>query len=213
MAGVQLPDAASQERTREVTKKLNNIIKNTPGVADWLTIGGYSLLEGTVASNAAAFYIVFKDWEERTDPSLSQDAILANLRRQFYAVQEGMVFAFAPPAIQGVGVAGGFQMQLEDRGGVGLVQLQELATEMVRDGNTQTGLSSLSTTFRAGIPQLYADVDRVKAKSLNIPLNGVFSTLQTYLGSSYVNDFNKFGRTYQVRVQADPAFRAKAARY
>jgi len=121
------------------------------------------------------------------------------------------VFAFAPPAIQGLGVAGGFQLQLEDRGGAGLVPLQQLTTEMVRDGNSQTGLRSLNTTFRAGVPQLYADVDRVKTKSLNIPLSNVFATLQTYLGSSYVNDFNKFGRTYQVRVQADPSFRAKAS--
>jgi HAE1 family hydrophobic/amphiphilic exporter-1 len=205
-----LPDAASQERTREVTSKLNNIIGKTPGIADWITIGGYSMLDGTGASNAAAFYVVFKDWKERTDPSLSQDAILANLRRQFYGIQDALVVTFAPPAIQGLGVAGGFQMQLEDRGGVGLEQLQTLASEMVRDGNTQTGLRALNTTFRATVPQLYANVDRVKAKSLNIPLNNVFATLQTYLGSAYVNDFNKFGRTYQVRVQADPSFRAKA---
>jgi hydrophobic/amphiphilic exporter-1 (mainly G- bacteria), HAE1 family len=211
IAAVQLPDAASQERTRAVTDKLNRIIKDTNGIADWITIGGYSVMDGTGASNAAAFYIVFKDWKERTDPNLSQEAILANLRQQFFAIQEGIVFAFAPPAIQGLGVAGGFQMQLEDRGGAGPLPLQQLTTEIVRDGNSQTGLSSLNTTFRAGVAQLYADVDRVKAKSLNIPLSDVFATLQTYLGSSYVNDFNKFGRTYQVRVQADPLFRAKAS--
>jgi hydrophobic/amphiphilic exporter-1 (mainly G- bacteria), HAE1 family len=211
VATAQLPDAASQERTRKLTDKLNQIIKDTKGIADWITIGGYSVMDGTGASNAAAFYIVFKDWKERTDPNLSQEAILANLRQQFFAIQEGVVFAFAPPAIQGLGVAGGFQMQLEDRGGAGLLPLQQLTTEMARDGNSQTGLRSLNTTFRAGVPQLYADVDRVKAKSLNIPLSNVFATLQTYLGSSYVNDFNKFGRTYQVRVQADPSFRAKAS--
>ena len=210
VVSAQLPDAASQERTREVTDKLNSIIGKTPGIADWITIGGYSLLDGTGASNVAAFFVVFKDWKDRTDPNLSQDAILANLRRQFYGIQDALVVTFAPPAIQGLGVAGGFQMQLEDRGGAGLIQLQQLAAEMVRDGNTQTGLRALNTTFRASVPQLYADVDRVKAKSLNIPLNNVFATLQTYLGSSYVNDFNKFGRTYQVRVQADPSFRAKA---
>lgn len=210
MASVQLPDAASQERTREVVEKLNHIIATTNGVADWVTIGGYSVIDGTGASNAAAFFIIFKDWKERTSPSLSQDAILDNLRARFWGVEEGIVFAFAPPAIQGLGVAGGFQMQIEDRGGAGLTQLGELTEEMVSDGESQSGLAALNSTFRAGIPQLYANVDREKVKALNIPLNDVFGTLQAYLGSAYVNDFNKFGRTYQVRVQADQRFRSSA---
>lgn len=209
IASVQLPDAASQERTREAVDKINEIIGGTPGIEDWITIGGYSVLDGTVVSNAAAFYIVFKDWKERTDPSLSQEAILMNLRRHFAAVEEGIAFVFVPPSIQGLGVAGGFQMQLEDRGGVGLMQLGQLAQEMVYDGSRQTGLTALNTTFRAGIPQLYADIDRTKVKTLNMSLNSVFNTLQASLGSAYVNDFNKFGRTYQVRVQADQDFRSR----
>lgn len=209
IASVQLPDAASQERTREAVDKINEIIGSTPGIEDWITIGGYSVLDGTVVSNAAAFYIVFKDWKERTDPSLSQEAILMNLRRHFAAVEEGIAFVFVPPSIQGLGVAGGFQMQLEDRGGVGLMQLGQLAQEMVYDGSRQTGLTALNTTFRAGIPQLYADIDRTKVKTLNMSLNSVFNTLQASLGSAYVNDFNKFGRTYQVRVQADQDFRTR----
>ncbi|NSW87896.1 MAG: multidrug efflux RND transporter permease subunit [Syntrophobacteraceae bacterium] len=209
IASVQLPDAASQERTREAVDKINEIIGGTPGIEDWITIGGYSVLDGTVVSNAAAFYIVFKDWKERTDPSLSQEAILKNLRRHFAAVEEGIAFVFVPPSIQGLGVAGGFQMQLEDRGGVGLMQLGQLAQEMVYDGSRQTGLTALNTTFRAGIPQLYADIDRTKVKTLNMSLNSVFNTLQASLGSAYVNDFNKFGRTYQVRVQADQDFRSR----
>ncbi|MFZ2447734.1 MAG: multidrug efflux RND transporter permease subunit [Syntrophobacteraceae bacterium] len=208
IACIQLPDSASQERTRETVTRLNGIIGNTPGIEDWITIGGYSVLDGTALSNAAAFYIVFKDWSQRTDPSLSQDAILMNLRQQFEQVREGVSFAFAPPAIQGLGVAGGFQMQIEDRRAAGLDQLQEVTEEMVRDGEAQTGLAALNTTFRAGIPQIFADVDRVKVKSLNIPLSNVFTTLQAYLGSAYTNDFNLFGRTFQVRVQADHKFRA-----
>ena len=208
LASIQLPDAASQERTREVVDKMNRIIGNTAGVDDWITIGGYSVLDGTSMSNAAAFYIIFKDWSERTSPDLSQDAILRKLRRQFLAIQEGIVFAFAPPSIQGLGVAGGFQLQLEDRRSAGLVQLAQMTQEIVHDGNAQSGLAALNSTFRAGIPQLYADIDRVKVKNLDIPLNTVFDTLQAYLGSAYINDFNKFGRTYQVRVQADSKFRA-----
>lgn len=208
LASIQLPDAASQERTREVVDKMNRIIGNTAGVDDWITIGGYSVLDGTSMSNAAAFYIIFKDWSERTSPDLSQDAILRKLRRQFLAIQEGIVFAFAPPSIQGLGVAGGFQLQLEDRRSAGLVQLAQMTQEIVHDGNAQSGLTALNSTFRAGIPQLYADIDRVKVKNLDIPLNTVFDTLQAYLGSAYINDFNKFGRTYQVRVQADSKFRA-----
>ncbi len=211
VASVQLPDAASQERTREVVAKLNDIIGHTPGVADWVAIGGYSALDETGASNAAAFYIVFKDWKDRTDPALSQSAILRNLRGRFAEIKEGVVFAFEPPAIQGLGVAGGFQMQIENRGGAGLNQLEDVTEEMVSDGGAQTGLSSLNTTFRSGIPQLFANVDRVKVKALNIPLSDVFNTLQAFLGSAYVNDFNKFGRTYQVRVQADQRFRSSAA--
>ena len=110
----------------------------------------------------------------------------------------------------GLGVAGGFQMQLEDRGGVGLDELQQVADEIVRDGNAQIRPEgACRRTFRAGVPQLYADIDRVKAKSLGVPLDAVFGTLQASLGSAYVNDFNKFGRTYQVRVQADQRFRLK----
>jgi HAE1 family hydrophobic/amphiphilic exporter-1 len=117
------------------------------------------------------------------------------------------VFVFAPPAIPGLGVAGGFQMQLEDRGDVGLGELQQMVRELVQAGNAQSGLTNLNSTFRADVPQLFAEVDRTKAKTMQVPLSSVFNTLQTYLGSYYVNDFNKFGRTWQVKVQADHQFR------
>jgi len=116
-----------------------------------------------------------------------------------------------PPAINGLGVAGGFQMQLQDRGGVGFDELQQMAIEMVHDGDAQSGLHALNTTFRARVPQLFADVDRTKVKTLDIPLDDVFGTLQAALGSAYVNDFNRFGRTYQVNVQADSPFRQKVS--
>jgi HAE1 family hydrophobic/amphiphilic exporter-1 len=209
IAGVQLPDAASQPRMRRTTDKINEIIHSIPGVANWNTVGGNSILDGTTASNAATFYIVFKPWEERTDASLSQDAILHELRTKLSTLQDGMTFAFPPPSIRGVGVSGGFQMQLQDRGNVGLPRLQQVVEEMIHDGHTQSGLGAIQSTFRAGVPQFFADVDRTKAKTLKIPLTGVFGTLQTMLGSAYVNDFNLFGRTYQVRVQAEPQYRMR----
>jgi HAE1 family hydrophobic/amphiphilic exporter-1 len=159
LAGVQLPDAASQERTREVTKKIDEIFRNTPGVANWVTIGGNSLLDATVSSNAATYYVVMEPFELRQDESTSQDAIVAHLRREFALIQEGVAFVFVPPAIQGLGTAGGFQMELQDRGGLGPAVLAEVAAEMARDGNAQAGLVGLSTTFRASVPQLFLNVD------------------------------------------------------
>ncbi len=210
VVGVQLPDAASSMRTRPVLDKVCDVLRKTPGVRGWFMIGGQSLLDQAVASNAATFYLDFEPFEKRTkDPAKSQMAILGHVMGEFGKIKEAMVFAFPPPAIMGLGVAGGFQLQLEDRGGVGLLQLQQVVDEMIRDGNGQTNLRGLQSTFRSGVPTLYVDVDRVKAKSLGIPLDAIFGTLQAALGSAYVNDFNKFGRTFQVRVQADQKFRLR----
>jgi hydrophobic/amphiphilic exporter-1 (mainly G- bacteria), HAE1 family len=211
IVGVQLPDAASQSRTREVVTKVEEIFKKTPGIATWVQIGGNSVLDSTIASNAATFYVVWKPYEERTNHLLSQEAILGKLRKEFASIQEAIVFAFVPPAIQGLGVAGGFQLQLEDQGSVGLATLQQLTQEMIQSGNAQTRLRALNSTFRANVPQIYADIDRTKAKSLDVPLDSLFDTLQASLGAAYVNDFNIFGRTYQVRVQADAPFRIRPA--
>ena len=210
VVAIQLPDAASQVRTREVVGKVSDILRKTPGVAGWVMIGGRSILEQAIASNAAAIYVTWTPWEERTGrPGLSQDEILGTLMGKFGGLKEAMVFAFAPPAIFGLGVAGGFEMQVQNRAGVGLQELQQVVDEMTAAGNAQSGLKQFSvrSPFRSGVPQLYIDVDRVKAKSLGVPLDVVFGTLQASLGSAYVNDFNKFGRTYQVRVQADQQFR------
>jgi HAE1 family hydrophobic/amphiphilic exporter-1 len=187
--------------------QLDRILEKTPGIQDWVSLGGFSLIDGTNASNAATVFIIMTPWEQREEPSLGQLAILMNLQRQFSQIQEAIVFAFPPPAISGLGVAGGFQMQLQDRADVGLQELQKMTQEIIQDGNAQSGFSNLNSTFRADVPQLFAEVDRTKAKTLQIPLNGVFNTLQAYLGSAYVNDFNRFGRTWQVKVQADHAFR------
>jgi HAE1 family hydrophobic/amphiphilic exporter-1 len=210
IAAFQLPDAASQERAREVVKKMNAIISKTPGVQDWITIGGYSALDETNASNAGALYIVFEDRAKREEEDLSQDVILAHLQGEFRRIQEASVFTVLPPVIQGLGTSGGFDFRLQDRGGIGSTQLQQWARQIIQDGSAQSGLAGLYTLFRADVPQIFIDVDRTKAKTLDLPLNDVFGTLQAFLGSAYVNDFNKFGRTYQVKVQAEPQFRVQA---
>ena len=209
MVNVQLPDAASLERTVAVMERLNKIIAATPGVDNFITVRGYSFLDGAANSNVGGIVVVFKPWDERTTPETDQYAILTHLQRQFSQVQEAIIFAFLTPALPGLGNTGGFEMQLQDRGGLGLASLQQMAAELVQDGNAQAGLSNLYTSIRVNVPQIFADVDREKVLSMGVPLSSVFNTLQAYLGSSYVNDFNKFGRTFHVTLQADSAFRSQ----
>lgn len=208
-ANIQLPDAASLGRTGELLEELDKIVADTPGVADWLSISGYSLLSATNGGNLGLMAIVYEPWDDRQTPELSQEAIVAHLRREFSKVQEGILVAFVPPPVDGLGSAGGFQMQLQDLGGAGLAELEKVANELVADGNAQARLSGLSTTIRANVPQLFADINRTKVKTLDVPLSSVFNTLQSFLGSTYVNDFNKLGRTYQVRIQADHEYRVE----
>src|SRR5918997_412293 len=210
LAILNLPDAASLERTGEVVEHINGILKETPGIANVLSIGGFSFLEGAAKSNAATFFVVYDPWEERHDPSLSQEALLGKLRARFQAeIQEGMVLVFPPPPIRGLGNNAGFQLQVEDRGGVGLDELNRLVQEVVEDASAQSGLRNVNSTFRASVPQLLADVDREKVKTLDLRLTDVFNTLQAFMGSTYVNDINKFGRTYQVRLQGESLARAE----
>ncbi len=208
LASVQLPDAASQERNDAVMAQIDEIMAETPGVDDWFTIGGLSLVEGSSAPNSSTMFFMFDPWEQRLETGMTQDKILGTLMGRFSQIKEATVFAFPPPAIRGLGFRGGFEMQVEDRGGVGLTDLEKAAQEIIAAANSQSTLTGVNTAFRPGVPQLYVDVDRVKAKTLGVPLGDVFSTLQAYLGSAYVNDFNKFGRVYQVRVQAEADDRA-----
>jgi HAE1 family hydrophobic/amphiphilic exporter-1 len=209
IAAVQLPDAASQHRTAEVVGKVNAILADMEGVSDWFAIGGFSLLDGSAAPNAATFFVTFKDWEERREPHLSLGALLGNFQAQVSQIPEAIIFAFPPPAIRGLGQRSGFQMQVEDRADVGREELQQAVQRIMEAAGSQSSLTGLNTTFRPGVPQLHINVDRVKVKTLDVPLSSVFSTLQAYLGSAYVNDFNKFGRTFQVRVQAEQQFRVE----
>lgn len=207
LATVQLPDGASLNRTIRTVEEVDRVLGATPGIADWVTFAGYSVIDGTISANAAVLFIILTPWEDRTTPELGQDAILATLRAGFRSIQDGIVVAFPPPPIPGLGVAGGFQYQLQARGDVSLSDLERMARELVEDGNAQSGLTNLNTTFRAEVPQLFAEVNRTQAKQLGVSLQELFGTLQAYLGSAYVNDFNLFGRTWQVKVQAAQRFR------
>ncbi len=207
-AVTQLPDAAALPRTEAVVEKMNAIFGEVDGVRDVVTIAGYSLIDQAKVSNVATSFITMDPWDERPG-GIGQDVILADLRRRLFSIQEAGIFVFIPPAITGLGTSGGFQMQLQDRGGVGFDGLQQMALEMVADGEAQAGLQALNTTFRARVPQLFADVNRTKVRTLGVALSDVFGTLQAALGSAYVNDFNRFGRVYQVNVQADARFRKR----
>jgi HAE1 family hydrophobic/amphiphilic exporter-1 len=209
LIAIQLPDAASQQRTREVMEEVDSRLSRIEGISDRITIGGLSLLDFSSAPNAATMFCSFASFEERQKKDLTQDRILADVQQQLGSVQEALIIPFAPPAIRGLGVRSGFEMVVEDRAGAGLKQLEQVVQEIMTTARTQDALSGINSTYRAGVPQLFVDVDREKAKVLNVPLGLVFGTLQACLGSAYVNDFNKFGRTYQVRVQADQRFRAE----
>jgi hydrophobic/amphiphilic exporter-1 (mainly G- bacteria), HAE1 family len=208
MYSIQLPDAASRQRTLAVVEKLNQRLAEMPGIRTWVAVPGYSLMDGAVTSNAAAIWTVFDPWEERLPAGLTQEAILGQMWGAVADIQEALIFAFAPPPIMGLGTAGGFEMQVQDRNNLGLQSLQSMTTEITKGAFAHPQIQMAYSTFRANVPQLQAHVDRSQTKSMEIDLSNVFDTLQANMGSVYVNDFNKFGRTYQVRVQADAPYRA-----
>lgn len=207
VASLQLPDAASLERTTDAMEKAEAILGNMKGVDEWVAIAGFSMLNGGSASNEAVIFVGLDPWSERTTPDLQLDAMVGKLWGAMGQMQEANSFIFVMPAIMGLGTTGGFELKLQDRGNLGLETLQAMTYELMGAANAQPTLGQVYSLFRANTPQLYLDVDRTKAKTLGIPLTAVFDTLQTFLGSVYVNDFNRFGRTYQVRVQAEPEFR------
>jgi HAE1 family hydrophobic/amphiphilic exporter-1 len=204
----RLPDGATLQRTRKVMDEVGGILKNTPGVRDYVSVSGYSILDGAIISNGAVCFVNLEPWSKRKDPSLHVFEVVQRLQMQFFAIPDAFILAFTPPAIQGMGRAGGFELQLEDRGGAGLAYLEASANGLMSRAGSDPVITRLNSTFRTNIPQLYVDIDRVKAMSLGIPLQSVFDTLATYLGSSYVNDFNIFGRTFKVIAQADVDFRS-----
>jgi hydrophobic/amphiphilic exporter-1 (mainly G- bacteria), HAE1 family len=206
MVITRLPDASSQPRVMAVSEKISAILQKTQGLKAWVTIGGFSMLDYANVSNFITTFVIYDDWDKR-GAALSQDKILAKLRQELAVIEEAGVFVAVPPPIRGLGASGGFQLMLEDRASLGLAELQKTVLEVINTGNSQSGLRYLATTFSARSPQLFLDIDRTKAKSLQIPLGNVFETLQAFLGSTFVNLFNKFNQVFQVYVQADAPFR------
>jgi HAE1 family hydrophobic/amphiphilic exporter-1 len=198
---VSLPAGAAQPRVREVADKVTAILKKAQGIGAWVTIGGFSILDAANLSNTFSTFVIYRGWEER-GAELSQEHIVANLRRQFSTIQEAEIAVMVPPPIRGLGQAGGFQIMIEDRANLGLAELERATREVIQTGAAQTGLQRLATTFSARSPQIFLDIDRIKAQSLGVPMDTVFNTLQSYPGTSYVNLFNKFNQVFQVNIQA-----------
>ncbi|MDB6022637.1 MAG: transporter, hydrophobe/amphiphile efflux family, partial [Pedosphaera sp.] len=204
-----LPDAASLERTGEVVDRVSVIARQVPGVRATIDLAGLSPISLTASPNAGTIFVILDEFEKRKAAGLSSDAIVAELRKRCSVVQEAFVGVFPPPAVNGLGIVGGFKLQVEDRAGLGLDALQAATFQLMGAANKNPALQGAITSFRAGVPQLYVDVDRTKAKTMGVPLSDVFDTLQVYLGSLYINDFNLFGRTYHVTAQADAPFRSR----
>jgi HAE1 family hydrophobic/amphiphilic exporter-1 len=202
----RLPEGASQPRLEEATARIDGILRKTAGVSFWVTIGGFSVLDGANLPNTSTTFVVYEDWSKRGS-SLDQTRIIASINRELARIEEAEAFVVIPPPIRGLGQTGGFQMMVEDRGNLGLSELQEAANALIARGNAQGALRGLTTTFSDSSPQLYLAIDRTKAESLQVRLVDVFATLQGYLGSAFVNLFNKFGQVFQVYIQADSPHR------
>ena len=206
----QLPDAATLDRTEDVIRRMGEIALKTPGVESAVSFPGLSINGFTNSSNAGIVFATLKPFEERKDPSLSAAAIAGQLNAQYAGIKDATIAMFPPPPVQGLGTIGGFKLQIEDKAGQGYAALDQATKAFLAKANQAPELAGLFSSYQVNVPQLYADIDRTKARQLGVPIADVFNTLQIYFGSLYVNDFNAFGRTYSVRVQADAQYRARA---
>jgi multidrug efflux pump len=210
VVNAQLPDGASLERSDEVVARMTELARQTQGVKHTISVPGYSILTGTNIPNVGGMFVILEPFEERAGhPELSANEVAKRLRKQFSEIQEAQAVVFGAPPIDGLGSTGGFKLQVLDRSGAGLEALQGAVANVSAKGNAQPGLVGLFSSFSANQPQLYVDVDRVKAKRQGVALNDLFETLQVYLGSVYVNDITLFNRNWQVNVQADARYRLR----
>ncbi|MGD0525321.1 MAG: multidrug efflux RND transporter permease subunit [Polyangiaceae bacterium] len=208
--GVQLPDGASLQRTKEVYAKVDAILAKQPGIRTYNGIAGFSFFTRTAASYTGTGFIGLAPWEERKTPETQSGAILASINRQFASIPEARVFAVAPPAIPGISSAGGFSMMLQDKSGGSYAFLAQNVGRFVAEAQKRPELAGIRPIFSPSVPQLFADVDKDKALKEGVQLGEIYNALQTFLGGSYVNDFTAFGRQWRVFLQAEPAFRNSA---
>ena len=204
---MQLPDGASLERTDQVVLRATEIIRGTPGVKNAVGFAGFNGATFTNATNSGVIFAAFEDFDVRLEQGLDATAIIGQLFGRLQAIKEAFVIAIPPPPVRGIGNAGGFRMQLQEREGSEVGRVLASAYQMMGAAQRDPRLTGVFTTFTAGSPQLYLEIDRTKARILNVPVSAIFETLSINLGTAYANDFNAFGRIYQVRVQADQQFR------
>ena len=209
VAFAQLPDAATLDRTEDVIKRMSDIAAKHPGVENTVAFPGLSINGFTNSPNSGIVFTPLKPFDERKDPSMSAGAIAAELNQQFAEIQDAYIAIFPPPPVQGLGTIGGFRLQVEDRGNLGYEELYQQTQNILAKARQLPELDpmSLFTSYQVNVPQIDANIDREKAKTHGVAISDIFDTMQVYLGSLYANDFNRFGRTYQVNVQADQQFR------
>jgi len=207
VAFAQLPDAASLDRSEAVIKQMSALALEQPGVEHSVAFPGLSINGFTNSPNAGIVFVTLKPFEERRGKGESAGEIAATLNQKFAQIQDAYIAIFPPPPVQGLGTIGGFRLQVEDRSNQGFEELYQQTQNLIAKGNATPGLAGLFSSFQVNVPQIRADVDREKAKSQGVALEDVYDTMQVYLGSLYANDFNRFGRTYQVNVEAEPRFR------
>jgi len=203
----QLPNGATLDRTEDVIRRMSDIALKQPGARNAVAFPGLSINGFTNSPNSGIVFVGLQPSEQRKSPELSANAIAAALNKQFGSIQEAFIAVFPPPPVQGLGTVAGFKLYIEDRSGLGLEPLYQETASTLQKGNQTPGLAGVFSSFDINVPQIDSHVDREKAKTYGIPLGDVFDTLQVYLGSLYVNDFNRFGRTYQVNVQAESSYR------
>jgi len=203
----QLADAASLDRTDRVIRNMSSIALDHPGVESAVAFPGLSINGFTNSSNSGIVFVTLKPFDERTTPDLSAGAIAGQLNGKFSSIQDAFIAIFPPPPVQGLGTIGGFKLQVEDRANLGYEELYQVTQQVIQKAWAAPELTGIFSSFQVNVPQLKVDLDREKAKSQRVRIDDIFQTLQAYLGSVYVNDFNQFGRTYQVNVQADEKFR------
>ncbi len=209
VAFAQLPDAATLDRTEAVIKRMSEIAAKHPGVENTVAFPGLSINGFTNSPNSGIVFTPLKPFDERKDPSMSAGAIAAELNKQFAEIQDAYIAIFPPPPVQGLGTIGGFRLQVEDRGNLGYEELYKQTQNVIAKARQLPELNPMSvfTSYQVNVPQVDAAIDREKAKTHGVAISDIFDTMQVYLGSLYANDFNRFGRTYQVNVQADQQFR------
>ncbi|MHC8339396.1 efflux RND transporter permease subunit [Pseudomonas sp. HLT2-19-2] len=207
VAFAQLPDASSLDRTEDVIKRMSDLALKQPGVESAVAFPGLSINGFTNSPNAGIVFVTLKPFDERKDPSMSAGAIAGALNGQFAGIQEAYMAIFPPPPVQGLGTIGGFRLQIEDRGNLGYDELYKETMNIINKSHNVPELAALFTSYTVNVPQVDAAIDREKAKTHGVAVSDIFDTLQIYLGSLYANDFNRFGRTYQVNVQAEQQFR------